>query len=393
MTHPRRRPTGTNCRDDGIRNRALATLVPFLLTLLLPTSATSAASTTVGYIGCSLTHMTVNGYHTDGGTRLWPPLEGYGAGEIPRWFDDITSPTPKYWPIFQRMLTTSPADTFWIEACFRTGQIHPANLAQAEAVVRHIRELVPGATIYFSAMNGWDPPDSCGKASSAAVTKAQQITDALVAEGLTLRGPIMPLLPTSNTLDTCHPNATGEALLGQALKGFFDATPTPSFGLIFTQTPTDPSGGRVTFAFTADRSGLTFRCSLDGAPAATCTSPVNLLGLTDGAHMFWVRAKSVDTGESSLPATFSWSVDATPPPSPTFVSTPSDPSGSRTQLSFTDAEAGVTFTCSLDGAPQSACSSPVTLSGLSPGQHTFLVRAEDGVGNRSQATAFSWTGG
>jgi hypothetical protein len=391
MTDDRRRPGGAKSRDGSIRNRALATLVALLLAVLLPTGAASATSTTVGYIGCSLTWQTVNGYHTDGGTRLWPPISGYGGGEIPKWSDDIASATPKYWPIFQRMLTTSPADTFWIEACFQTGQIRPANLAQAEAVVRHIRELVPGATIYFSAMNGWDPPDSCGKASSAAVAKAHQVTDALVAEGLALRGPLMPVLATTITLDGCHPDAAGETLLGQALKGFFDAPPPASTGPVFTQTPTDPSGSLATFAFTADGSGLTFRCSLDGAPAAVCTSPVNLLGLSGGAHAFSVRARSALDTQSSPPATFSWSVDATPPPSPTFVSTPpSVSSGTRAKFAFTDAETGVSFTCSLDGAPQSACSSPAALFALSPGQHAFRVRAVDGVGNRSLATAFSW---
>jgi hypothetical protein len=278
-------------RAGGIGLGALASLIALLVTLPNPALPANATSTTVGYVGCSLTWMSVAGYHADGGTRLWPPLPGYGGGEIPKWFQDLADPTPKYWPIFQQTLVTNPASTFWIEGCFQTKQIGPSNVAQAEAVVRHVRALVPGATIYFSAMNGWDPPDSCATASSAAVAASQQVTDALVSAGLVLRGPLMPVLLASHTVDGCHPDVAGGALLGQALLGFFDgATPSPT-GPVFTQTPTDPSGPQATFAFTAAGSVLTFRCSLDGAAASTCVPPVSLLGLSNGVHTYSVRDK------------------------------------------------------------------------------------------------------
>jgi hypothetical protein len=356
----------------------------------VPTSSTS--STAVGYLGCSLTWQSVNGYHIDGGTRLWPPLPGYGGGEIPKWFEDIANPTPKYWSIFQRQLAMDPADTFWIEACFMTTQIRPSNVAETEAVVRHIRELVPGATIYLSPMNGWDPADSCGKASSAAVQTAQQVTDTLVSEGLVLRGPLLPVLPTTETVDGCHPDDAGQALLGRALLGFFDTAPTTSPGPTFTQTPTDPSGPQATFGFSADGSSESFRCSLDGGLPFACTSPSTFTGLSDGAHTFSVQSRSATDAQPSPAITFPWIVDAVAPPRPTFVAVPTlATSATKAKFSFTDAEAGVTFTCSLDGAPNAVCASPLALSGLSIGLHTFRVRAVDEVGNRSQATGFSWS--
>jgi hypothetical protein len=44
------------------------------------------------------------------------------------------------------------------------------------------------------------------------------------------------------------------------------------------------SGPNPSFTFSSDEAGVTFKCSLDGATATTCTSPLNQTGLTPGAH-------------------------------------------------------------------------------------------------------------
>jgi hypothetical protein len=96
-------------------------------------------------------------------------------------------------------------------------------------------------------------------------------------------------------------------------------------------------------------------------------------------------------GNVSASAGFSWTVDATPPPVPTITSVPSDPSGPDVSFGFEDAEAGVGFTCALDGASPTACSSPQAYTGLAEGAHTFEVRAVDQAGNASASAGFSWT--
>lgn len=66
-------------------------------------------------------------------------------------------------------------------------------------------------------------------------------------------------------------------------------------------------------------------------------------------------------------------------------------SGSGTFV-FTSDEAAVRFECRLDGAAFAPCRSPLALSGLAAGAHSFAVRAIDWAGNAdgSPATA-SWT--
>ena len=80
------------------------------------------------------------------------------------------------------------------------------------------------------------------------------------------------------------------------------------------------------------------------------------------------------------------------PPMPVLTSSPSNPtSQTSVSFSFTDTETGVIFLCQLDGSAFSACSSPTSYSGLSQGNHTFSVKAQDTSGNQSSAATFSWT--
>lgn len=59
-------------------------------------------------------------------------------------------------------------------------------------------------------------------------------------------------------------------------------------------------------------------------------------------------------------------------------------------IAFRADEPSVRFTCSLDGAPPAACTSPARVDGLAAGAHTFVVRATDRAGNTGEAAA-RWT--
>ena len=265
----------------------------------------------------------------------------------------------------------------------------------------------------------------------------------------------------------------------------------------------------ATFAFSDAEPGVGFRCSLDGAAATACTSPVAYTGLADGAHTFSVRAVDA-AGNTSAADTSSWTVDATAPantatfpvngvtyptaafnagcatgggdlcgttsdtgtgistvrvsvqrvstglywdgttfaaateslrtptgttswslalpgasladgtytvrtyatdavgnvsttttsftvdtvapPAPSITAGPTGTTASSTaSLSFSDTEAGVTFACSLDGAPAAACTSPTVYRALINGAHTFSVTATDAAGNTSAAATRAWT--
>jgi uncharacterized repeat protein (TIGR01451 family) len=76
---------------------------------------------------------------------------------------------------------------------------------------------------------------------------------------------------------------------------------------------TDPT---PTFSFSSTISGSTFKCSVDGAAYAACTSPLTLPTLAEGQHTFAVKA--IRNGvEDPTPAQRSFWVDRRAPSAPT----------------------------------------------------------------------------
>lgn len=92
------------------------------------------------------------------------------------------------------------------------------------------------------------------------------------------------------------------------------------------------------------------------------------------------------------PATTTTGVDTTPPPAPELTAKPSDPTTSRNaHFKISGAEAGVTFRCSLDGGPFTACGQTVNLNALDFSEHCFGVRAVDVADNAGPVTTWCWS--
>ena len=85
--------------------------------------------------------------------------------------------------------------------------------------------------------------------------------------------------------------------------------------------------------------------------------------------------------------------DETPPPPPEFTEKPDRTTTSRNaHFKFFDAEAGVTFACSLDGAAFEPCNQVVNFTNLDFDEHCLRVRAVDAAGNQSEpAATWCWS--
>ena len=163
-----------------------------------------------------------------------------------------------------------------------------------------------------------------------------------------------------------------------------------------TLTPPVPSGvvtsSTQSVSFTSTIAGSTFTCSLDGGPAQACTSPKQYTGLVEGPHTIAVTASDEAGNTDPTPATASFTVD-TAVPDTTITSAPSGSvSSTSTSISFSASEPDVTFTCKLDTAAASSCTSPKAYSSLAQGPHTVTVTATDAASNPDPTPAsVTWT--
>jgi hypothetical protein len=150
--------------------------------------------------------------------------------------------------------------------------------------------------------------------------------------------------------------------------------------------------GQALFRFGSPDPFQYFECSLDGGSFRRCASPERFRGLSDGTHLFLVRA--VDPAGDPGPVTRRrWRIDTVAPE--TLITGPSLASGgSQALFIFASTEPRSAYRCALDAGPFLTCVPPTKYAGLGPGTHTFHVRAVDRAGNVDPTPAtYSWTVG
>lgn len=168
----------------------------------------------------------------------------------------------------------------------------------------------------------------------------------------------------------------------------YNQVPDPPPDTEITSGPADGStvSSAPTFVFgSPDADLLRLECRLDGGPWSTCTSPRN--ETATGSHVFEVRAVDqagqVDGTPAARSYTYTPIAPDTTPPQTQISSGPAD--GARVtappSYGFTSPDADTAgFECSVDGGTFEPCASPFQVA-VSPGAHTFAVRAYDEVPN------------
>jgi hypothetical protein len=172
------------------------------------------------------------------------------------------------------------------------------------------------------------------------------------------------------------------------------ADTTPPETMITSGPPASTTATTAQFAFSSSEPSSTFRCALDGAAFAACSSPATYT-VGAGSHTYSDVAVDAAGNVDPTPATQSWTVtvpDTTPPDTSITAGPASSTTSTSAQFSFASSESGSTFRCTLDGGAPAACTSPASYSGLATGSHTFTVAATDAAGNVDPTPAAqSWT--
>jgi hypothetical protein len=147
------------------------------------------------------------------------------------------------------------------------------------------------------------------------------------------------------------------------------------------------------FEFESDAvDDVTFACKLDAGSWQACDSPVSYSDLEDGNHIFAVRA-SVDGVDQTVPTVFNWRV--TDRPFDLYFDEHPDWWGTDDDAYFVIAADDVNpddldYEYSLDGGDFAATGREIEFSDLEFGEHTLVVRADDGDGS-TETLSYTWT--
>ncbi len=219
---------------------------------------------------------------------------------------------------------------------------------------------------------GWSSTTGLGSACGAAKapTSPSQIYHFLK---VTIAGNTVTVTPTSSTGATFDVQS-------------FTFAPKPDT-YIDSSPPAGTTSSSASFAFHASATSATFTCSLDGATATTCTSPVTYSGLAQKAHMFKVTA-TVNKIADPAPAIVAWTVDSTAPTAPSGL-TAAPTSAFGIQLKWTAATDNlgvVSYNVYRDGALLANSPAAVTYTDgtvFLSSTHQYAVQAVDVAGNVS----------
>ena len=206
---------------------------------------------------------------------------------------------------------------------------------------------------------------------------------------------------------TLEVTATKQHLLAETVPAVWEWTiedhTAPATTIVSTPLAEIPLGTAAAFRFSSSEPNSTFECSLDPDPVpqyTACGGPpdgtAEFTGLEAGQHTLLVRAVDPSLNADGTPESFSFTVVG---PAVTTITgnVPADPaetSETSAEFTFSADQPGVTFTCSLDGADFVPCPSPVTVTNMSFGGHTFEVQSTNRFGLVEEPPAiFEWNVG
>lgn len=148
----------------------------------------------------------------------------------------------------------------------------------------------------------------------------------------------------------------------------------------------------MTFSFSSNYSDATFLCSLDGAAATACSSPITYNGLVDKLHTFKVQAVDPFGVADATGASYSWTVDSK---SPVILSQTNTPNSTSFTISWTLSEEATgklewgvgTSINKVTNETTYKTSQSITVTGLSPNTiYSVRVAGKDRAGNTYTGT-------
>ena len=215
-----------------MRKEVFIILLFFLLILLIlifyfqteESIHNSPLDVTIGFMGCSNTRETVEGYYHVGGKKMWDYERRYGSGTILDWSKNVDEGS-KYWNVFDELLEKYPnTKTIWWELCIMD-EDRTTNYEHANIVLNEIRKRIPDVVIYVSALADYTD-GVCSITGTWGLEKGKELVKELDEKNQDVfAGPLLgPMTPKDTAEDGCHLSSPdGKRKLGNQMRLFFDA--------------------------------------------------------------------------------------------------------------------------------------------------------------------------
>lgn len=217
-----------------------------------PAVVDTPASYTWGYIGCSNTHDTINGYHAAQSSKhvFWKteaptggyPIEGH---TVAKWADA----NDPIWAAFDRMKQAfnggNDPPVIWIQLCENLNpsesNYHVTTQEELATMITNVKAHASTSMLYISPLQAYAPITLCPKMgqNGEAIARLTGFGNTVVDHGAAKAGPgtkgltnLGPLTADTVFTDDCHPSGpmhgsqmagSGELMLGTSLASFFDA--------------------------------------------------------------------------------------------------------------------------------------------------------------------------
>src|SRR3989338_345651 len=178
----------------------------------------------IGYLGCSNTIQTVQGYYLVGGKKIWKPDMRYDSGSVAQWVDGIKNEN-RFWKAFDDNLRENPGtNAIWWELCIPEEQL--VSYENAVLVLDAIRKRIPEVVIYVSGLPEYTD-GICRITGTAGIKRGLELVKELSSgNNDVLPGPALgPMTPEYTDDYGCHLAFEGKKALGKQMAMFFGEQP------------------------------------------------------------------------------------------------------------------------------------------------------------------------
>src|SRR3989344_2695172 len=201
----------------------LLSLFLFLAGCTQPKSNLDPNLQTIGFIGCSNTRETVEGYHHVGGKKMWDYERRYGSGTLIDWSQNPDD--SKYWDVFDGLLKKYPeTKAIWWQLCIMD-EDRATSYEHASIILNEIRKRIPDAAIYVSALADYSE-GVCSITGTWGLKKGKELAQELDSKNADVfPGPVLgPMSAKETAKDGCHLSSPdGKRKLGNQMRLFFDS--------------------------------------------------------------------------------------------------------------------------------------------------------------------------